>query len=240
MIILKNIFVYIGSRNKNSRLFKYTEEIIKGIKRRDIKDLTIEVFSPLTVNLYPSTGCKRCFQQGKCPSEELIDDEGKLIKEKMEKADIIILASPVYSHNVSSDMKVLIDRLSYWAHLFKLSGKAGMVITTAESNGADFVSDYLEKILSYMGASVELKTNFINSELDLIDAYIEEATEVLEKLCSSKYSVQPMKNQETTFQTLKLILKDYPKNHFEYRYWEENKFFTYDSYEELLNEYAKN
>lgn len=239
MLILKNIFVYIGSRNQNSRLFKHVETILETIKVKHRGNINIDVFSPLNTNLYPSTGCKNCFEKGFCPNEQSINDEGKFIKEKMENADVIILASPVYSHNVSSDMKVLIDRLSYWGHLFKLAGKAGMVITTAESNGANFVSDYLEKTLSFMGACVELKTNFVNSESDLVDSYIREAAETLERLCSPEYSASSTSGQEVTFQTYKLILKDYPKDHFEYKYWEENEFFNYQSYEELLNEYVK-
>ncbi|MGG0823504.1 flavodoxin family protein [Paenibacillus turicensis] len=235
---MKNIFVYIGSRNENSRLFRYVHQII-DYARAHCSIGNIDIYSPLNSNLLPSTGCKNCFQQGFCPNEENSHDDGHIIKAKLEQADIVILASPVYSHNVSSDMKLLIDRLSYWAHLFKLTGKAGIVVTTAESNGASFVSDYLVKTLSFMGASIEHTVNFVNSEQDLADLYAEEAALKLIELCNDSYRATPTSQQEVTFQTMKMILSDYPKDHFEYRYWKENGFFDYQSYEELLNRHVK-
>lgn len=80
-------------------------------------------------------------------------------------------------------VKVLIDRLSYWAHIYKLAKKVCITITTAESNGAHFVADYLDKTLSFMGAIVEYKANFTNSENFLRDSYIEEAVDKLSRVC---------------------------------------------------------
>ncbi|NGP58719.1 flavodoxin family protein [Paenibacillus thiaminolyticus] len=236
---MKNIFVYIGSRNKDSRLFRYTYQIIDFVRNHCNAVGNIDIYSPLNCNLHPSTGCKNCFQKGFCPNEESPSDDGELIKTKIEQADIVILASPVYSHNVSSDMKVLIDRLSYWAHIFKLAGKSGVIVTTAESNGAQFVADYLTKIMTYMGASIEHIVNFVNSEQDLAELYAEEAAHKIIEICDDSYHVTPTSQQELTFQTLKLILLDYPRDHFEYRYWKDHGLFDCQSYEELVDKYVK-
>lgn len=236
---MKNIFVYIGSRNEESRLFRYVHQIINHARAHCSAIGNIDIYSPLNSNLLPSTGCKNCFEKGFCPSEEAANDDGEQIKGRIEQADIVILASPVYSHNVSSDMKLLIDRLSYWAHLFKLTGKAGIVVTTAESNGASFVSAYLEKTMSFMGASIEHTVNFVNSEQDLADMYAEEAAAKLIEICDDSYRAKPTNQQEVTFQTMKMILLDYPHDHFEYRYWRDHGLFDCQSYEELLNRHVK-
>ncbi|NPC93160.1 flavodoxin family protein [Bacillus sp. WMMC1349] len=231
---MKNIFVYVGSRNKSSRIVSYTNNILNVTKHKLKGEVNIDLLTPLDFYLHPSTGCKNCFNKGSCPNDILENDDGALIKEKIEKADLIILASPVYSHNVSSDMKLLIDRLSYWAHLFKLIGKPSIVIASAESNGADFVTDYLGKVLSFMGSKVELKTSFVNSEDNLRENKLDEIVTHILKICSSDYKLTPSVNQEVTFQTLKLLLQNYPESHFEYKYWKENGFFECDSFENLL------
>lgn len=220
-------------------MFQYTQQIIDTVRNNCQSVGNIDIFSPLNSNLLPSTGCKNCFQKGICPNEEITDDNGAIIKSKLEQADIVILASPVYSHNVSSDMKLLIDRLSYWAHIFKLSGKWGVVLTTAESNGANFVADYLTKTMSYMGASIEHIANFVNSEHDLAEMYMEETTNKIIEICDDSYKVKATSQQELTFQTMKLILQDYPHEHFEYRYWKDYGLFDCQSYKELLDKYVK-
>ncbi|MGZ9815641.1 flavodoxin family protein [Peribacillus simplex] len=236
----KKVFVYIGSRNPESRLYQNTYEILENFKKRAEGkiELTIELYSPLNSHINPSTGCKDCFNHGKCPSELTAEDAGAEIKQKMSEADIVILASPVYAHNVSSDMKVLVDRLSYWSHLYKLAKKVGIVITTAESNGSHFVSEYLDKTLTFMGASVSYKANFINSENFLREAYIEETVDALLNACDENYEFKPTNQQETTFNTLKMVLTGYAKDHFEYRYWDENRLFECDTLEEYFRKYA--
>jgi len=239
--MLKKIFVYVGSRNENSRIFDLTNQIISRFKNLCSKEieLQIDIYSPLNTQLNPSTGCRQCFNLGQCPSELKDEpDDGELIKRKMKEADYIILASPVYSHNVSSDMKVLVDRLSYWAHLYTLVKKAGIVISTAESNGATFVTDYLEKTLSFMGASVIHKTNFIKTESFLADTYVEETVDSMLHVLDSSYKFTPTDYQETTFNTLKIILSQYEQQHFEHKYWVENHLFDCDTLEEYFESYA--
>ena len=74
-------------------------------------------------------------------------------------ADMIILGSPVYAHNVSGDMKILIDRISYWLHSMKLNKKYAAVISTTESNGHLTVIDYLEKIMCILGCKTLFEIN---------------------------------------------------------------------------------
>lgn len=239
--MIKKVFVYVGSRNENSRIFNFTNQILTQFKERcsDEVEIQVDLFSPLNSRLNPSTGCKQCFNFGKCPSENQdAPDDGELIKSKIMESDYVILASPVYSHNVSSDMKVLIDRISYWAHLYTLAKKAGVVIATAESNGAVFVTDYLDKTLSFMGASVIHKANFTKTEHFLSDIYVEETVDEMMKILDPAYKFRPSNYQETTFNTLKIILTQYEEQHFERKYWVENHLFECDTLEEYFESYA--
>ena len=63
--------------------------------------------------IYYCTGCGTCTEPGRsCPQY----DDAREIIEKMVKADVIVLASPVYFYAMSAQMKTLIDRFQvYWA-----------------------------------------------------------------------------------------------------------------------------
>ncbi len=65
------------------------------------------------------------------------------LKEKMLAADFIVLGSPVYTVNVSAQMKTFFDRLPAWIHTMRLAGKAGMTVVTTAGNGMKEVQNYL-------------------------------------------------------------------------------------------------
>ncbi len=70
------------------------------------------------------TACYRCSDSGRC----CIDDDVPGIVAKMEDADIIVLASPVYFYSVDAQMKALIDRtVSRWTDI---EGKTFYYIVT--------------------------------------------------------------------------------------------------------------
>ena len=74
-------------------------------------------------------GCRLCFDQGEdaCP----LKDETPVIFDRMQKADVILLGSPVYVEDVSGTVKNWIDRMAYNCHRPGLPGKIAFVYTTA-------------------------------------------------------------------------------------------------------------
>lgn len=150
---MKNIFVYIGSpRGKKSNTVRFAEGILKKVVSKSNNEVKYEIFTPQNVNLKPCMGCSNCFLKASCVLDKS-DDMG-MIKEKMLKADFIVLGSPVYVHHITSNMKIFIDRIGYWLHLMRLAGKPGIALSTASSNGSDFVLNYLYKIMTYLGIKV--------------------------------------------------------------------------------------
>lgn len=231
---MTNIFTYVGNRNSDSRTMKFTKKIVNDVLLAN-PNATLDFHTPLDMNLMHATGCKTCFTQGYCPSEKKEEDYGNYLKNKLQNSDIIFIASPVYSHNVSSDIKILVDRLSYWGHIFKLIGKKVVILVTAESNGDYIVVDYLTKVFRVMGAEVYHTVSFVNSEKDLTDDLIEETIDVIDDLIKNpkEFNIHP--NQESTFNAIKPIIQNYHNNNFEYQYWKENRLFDYDS----LNDWYK-
>ena len=98
-------------------------------------------------------GCGNCILKSEsvCPHY----NELNVIIDKMEKADLIILASPIYVGSCTSGMKALLDHLAYmWlVHRPRKSmfSKVGLVITTAGGSGVKATVKLLKSNLFYLG-----------------------------------------------------------------------------------------
>ncbi len=98
-------------------------------------------------------GCANCILNGedKCPHYTKISP----LIERIESADLIILATPVFVGSCSSGMKVLLDHLAYiWmVHRPKASmfSKVGLIITTAGGSGIKATVKLLKSNLSFWG-----------------------------------------------------------------------------------------
>ncbi len=124
------ILVIIGSPRKGE-----TYAAVEQLKERLNQQGDVE-FDDLWLRdakLGPCRGCHACirFGEAKCP---LKDDRAAIVA-RMETADGIIFATPVYSLQVSYLMKTLIDELSYLWHRPRFFGKFAMGLA---SGGGQF------------------------------------------------------------------------------------------------------
>ena len=100
-------------------------------------------------------GCANCILKGedKCPHYSLINP----IVKKIEEADLIILATPVFVGSCSSSMKALLDHLAYMWLVHrpneKMFKKTGLIITTAAGSGVKNTVKLLKTNLFYLGIS---------------------------------------------------------------------------------------
>lgn len=98
-------------------------------------------------------GCANCILKGedKCPHYSRIAP----IIEKIEKADLIILATPVFVGSCSSSLKAVLDHMAYmWlVHRPKDSmfNKVGLIITSAGGAGVKATVKLLKNNLFYWG-----------------------------------------------------------------------------------------
>jgi multimeric flavodoxin WrbA len=79
----------------------------------------------------PCDGCNACLKHGVCK----IKDDMRTIYEQLEKADGLILGTPVYFCNVTAQAKAVIDRTYPLTFSRKLRGKVAAAIVTAGSLG---------------------------------------------------------------------------------------------------------
>lgn len=230
------LFIYVGSKRKeNSRSMETVELIKKNLMNKgNIHEADINVYYAHSITVRECTGCCCCFYTGKCPQDKM--DDMAAIKADLLSSDCVIFISPVYLHSVSGVTKTFIDRISYWAHLFKLIGKFGLVISVSSTNGNEYVDYYLEKVQHSMGVSVVDKCSL---PLDLIDG--EEFTNRVEKSLgklldcyNNVVESRPTQKQEFLFTTYKDMLLNSGKKNAEYLDWERNGLFEFSSFSEAF------
>lgn len=97
-------------------------------------------------------GCRVCFDKG----EELcqLKDDRDALVERMMASDGVVLASPVYSFQVSAFMKIFLDRLGFACHRPCFFGKTCTSIVVEAIYGGRNSIDYLDLMAAAVGFNV--------------------------------------------------------------------------------------
>ena len=99
-----NILVLSGSPRKGGNTDLLVEAFVKGASPRH----HVEVVSAHECKINPCVGCNSCFarEDHACCQK----DDMQIVYEKMTKAEMLVIASPVYFYGLSAQLKAVIDR----------------------------------------------------------------------------------------------------------------------------------
>ncbi|WP_321505762.1 flavodoxin family protein [uncultured Methanoregula sp.] len=128
-----------GSPRSNGNTFILIRHILKELENEGIGTEIVQLGGK---KIHGCTSCMKCFENRdrKC----VIDDDlvNSCIK-KMTEADGIILGSPVYFLDVTSEMKALIDRAGFvsFANGYLFSNKVGNAAVAVRRAGASRTCD---------------------------------------------------------------------------------------------------
>lgn len=123
-----------GSPRKNGNTFLLINEVFKILREQGIET---EILQLGNKPIHGCTACMKCkeIQDGKC---HIKNDQLNLCIEKMVEADGIIIGSPVYFADVTTEIKALIDVAGYVTrangHLLKR--KVGASVIAVRRGGA--------------------------------------------------------------------------------------------------------
>lgn len=151
----------------------------------------------------------------------------------IEHCDYLILGSPTYGHNVSGDMKIVMDRLCYWSHLFYLSGKPGMPLVSASTNGYLKVGDMLERFMDSLGI-VRDPTAYNTYGMPFENNEAQGAARHILSALTSHEASMPNGYQEELFRSYKRSYIRRDEQNAEYRYWKKHRMFDCDSMAEYF------
>ena len=147
---MKSVTAFVGSPRKNGVTFRATRQLLDDLEQ--FGDVRSEIVLLSECDLRPCRGCKACFLRGEefCP---LHDDRDALI-DKMTRSDGVVLASPVYSFQVSGLMKAFLDRLGFVFHRPRFHGRAFTSLVVEAIYGGRDVVKYLDFVGGGLGFNV--------------------------------------------------------------------------------------
>lgn len=126
------IVVLVGSMRKEGN----TDLLVKAFVDGASKNNEIEIISVAEYKVNPCIGCNSCFERkdNSCFQK----DDMEVIYKKLAKADMIVIASPVYFYGISSELKAIVDRLhTPLRNTFKVK-KLGLLLVAAATLPAVF------------------------------------------------------------------------------------------------------
>ena len=144
------VLAIVGSPGgKRSNTLEFANSFLDMVEEQGVT-LRREFIVLSNVEVRPCKGCWSCTLEKPCP---LRSDDLESIKEKMIDCDMLILGSPVYTNQVTAQMKAFFDRLFTWCHVFPLIGKYALSVVTTGNDGHEETGSFLEKMLGTYGAS---------------------------------------------------------------------------------------
>ena len=169
-----------------------TWNIVNRVREKINKEIDVnyEIIELSKMKIPMCTGCFNCIlkSEEKCPHYESI----KYINNKIDWCDAMIITSPVYSLQVSGQLKNFLDHMSYNFHRPKYFNKKALIITTTAGVNAKEISNYINEVLTFWGINTTYKLPIVYRDNNL-EKYDKQIDKVLSKF------IDTLKNEKLTF-----------------------------------------
>lgn len=131
-----HMVIVLGSPRKNGNSEILARAVAEGLEKNSG---TVEYIRLNTLSIRPCQGCGGCDKTGVC----VIQDDLTDIYERVDKADRLLLVSPIYFYALSAQAKIFTDRMqARWSRRYNLKerfregeGRRGYLLATAASKG---------------------------------------------------------------------------------------------------------
>lgn len=101
---MKKIVAFMGSPRKNGNTAALVAEVVRGAEAAGAQ---VKVYFINEMRIRPCQSCFYCRSEDSC----IIEDDMKAVYPEIQKADAVIIGSPVYMFQVAAQAKILFDRL---------------------------------------------------------------------------------------------------------------------------------
>lgn len=150
---------YISGSNRKENCYKVLQDLMK----EDDK-----IVSLANKNIKYCIGCNACQEKERC----ILKDDMEEIYINIEKADSIIIATPIYFNHITGILKNVIDRWNPFTVTEALKGKTIYLITigampeTENKSVAENISNYFEEVCDIFECNYKFLRNFTTEEGD--------------------------------------------------------------------------
>jgi multimeric flavodoxin WrbA len=159
------VLMICGSNRRNGNTHQILDLLAKTLTEQPPsgQESEVEIMALGQQQLKTCTGCRACFDKGeeRCP----LKDDLLPILARMQAADLLVIASPVYVSDVSGLLKNWIDRLAFLCHRPALGGKPVYLIATTGSSPAGSTLRTMQGALITWGARLRGSSSFIMGAL---------------------------------------------------------------------------
>ena len=135
-----------GSPHTNGVGITALNEMQKVFNKNDIQTEIINIGNK---DIRGCIACRRCKTIGKCIFNDIVNE----LAPKFEKADGLVVSSPVYYASANATIIALLDRLFY-STPFDKTMKVGTAIATARRGGITATFDELNKFFAISGMPI--------------------------------------------------------------------------------------
>jgi multimeric flavodoxin WrbA len=190
------VLALIGSDRKNgntARVIEIFEAQMQAFAKNSKLPFEFESLYIGNFNIKPCRGCRVCFDQGEeaCP----LRDDIPLLRTKMDAADVLLVASPVYVNDVSGLIKNWMDRLAYLCHRPAMGGKCAYAIATVGGGSFRHTLHTMKQVLLTWGYHLVGQAVFKMGALaptDQLTIYQPEVIKSVEKLFKATRERAPL------------------------------------------------
>ena len=170
------VLILNGSPHTQGNTAVALNEIVKILAEENIETEVCQIGAK---DIRGCVACGKCGGLGHC----VFDDEVNEIAAKFEKADGLIVASPVYYASANATLIACLDRLFYSSH-FDKTMKIGASVVVARRGGCSATFDELNKYFTISGMPVASSTywNCVHGTIPGESAYDAEGLQTMRNL----------------------------------------------------------
>ncbi len=155
-----------GSPRRHANSESLLDEVLLGAAAAGAE--TEKLIASRFRKLLPCVNCGHCLKTGRC----IVDDEMQEVYPKLEAADALVVASPIYFMNVSAFLKILIDRCQcYWSRKYVLKEPLFPDDPGRIRKGLFLATSGHDKPVVFKGARMTVKSMFDVLEVEYFDEY---------------------------------------------------------------------
>ncbi len=135
-----------GSPHANGSTALALREVEKTLQAQGIETEMMQVGH---LDIRSCIGCRQCAKQGYCVFDDIVNETAA----KFEKADGLVVGSPVYYASANATLVAFMTRLFYSTH-FDKTMKVGAAVVSARRGGLSAAFDELNKFFTICGMPV--------------------------------------------------------------------------------------
>ncbi|MBN1888908.1 MAG: flavodoxin family protein [Thermoflexales bacterium] len=212
-------------KGNTARIVQMIEGHMKAIAARQHEALDFEILYLSDMDIRPCGGCRSCFDRGEdlCP----LKDELPAIRAKMDAADGLILASPVYMDDVNGVAKNWIDRLAHVSHRPAFGGKCAYPLATVGGSSTSHALRTMNAALLVWGfhlvGQAGYKMGALMEQAVLEGRFQKETARVAEQLfraVSERQALRPAFVSLVAFKIQQLAWQRESPGSYDYDYWQ--------------------